>query len=95
MSVPIISENCYTCQNSVVTKQICNFKNTPIGNMNLDKCEHYVQRQMIQCAICGEYLIELASHVKQKHQKTMREYNIIARDIVSHETKVRRKNLWD
>ena len=46
MSVDIISENCYTCRNCLITKQFCRLKNKLIQNIYRDKCDKYVQREI-------------------------------------------------
>lgn len=95
MALDVISEVCYTCRNCLVTKQICNLKRRPIMNIYRDRCDKYCQRDMHRCKLCGAYVIELAQHVRNFHQKTMGEYLILTKDLDDTQIKLRRKSLWE
>ena len=94
MSIPIISENCYTCSNSYVVNKVCKLKNVKITNLYKDRCPDYTQRKLIKCELCGQYLIELAPHVASIHKKTMSEYRILTNSVSSESITSRRKFLW-
>ena len=95
MAVEMISENCYTCRNCLVTKQVCRLKNKSIQNIYRDKCDKYTQREMDKCELCGTYVIELPQHVSNFHKKTYKEYKIICKNKQSNKTSVRSNALWD
>lgn len=95
MSIPVITENCYTCRNCLVIKQLCRLKNKPILHIYRDKCDKYIQRDMMRCKLCGAYIIELPQHVSSFHKKTIAEYNIMTKHIHNSQEKVRGNNLWD
>jgi len=48
-----------------------------------------------QCALCGSYIVGLASHVFNHHKKTMPEYRILTKDIDLTKLILRRKALWE
>lgn len=91
----VIVENCYSCINCGVIKQVCRLKRQGIINIHKDKCNSYSQRKMMKCELCGSYIIGLPQHVNNFHKKTMPEYNIVTRDIDSGTLHIRRKSLWD
>ena len=80
MSIPIISEICYTFINCLVVKKICQLKNIPIMNIYRDTCNLYFQRKLVKCELCDSYVIELAQHVHNHHKKTMSEYKCIIKE---------------
>jgi len=95
MAVPNITACCYTCQSCLVVKQICTLKHCEIQNIYRDECSKYSQRKMTECKLCGDYIIELAQHVKNQHKKTMQEYRILTQNLDTSETTIRRKALWE
>ena len=95
MSVDIISENCYTCRNCLITRQFCRLKNKLIQNIYRDKCDKYVQREIEKCELCGAYVVELPQHVSSFHMKTWSEYKILCKHKKSDKTSIRSNALWD
>lgn len=90
-----ITACCYTCRNCLVVKQICTLKHCKIQNIYRDTCSKYSQRKMMECQLCGDYVIELAPHVKNRHKKTMQEYRILTKHLDETDPTIRRKALWE
>lgn len=95
MAVQIITENCYTCINCLISKQVCQLKRQKIGNMSKDKCEKYAQRDVAKCELCNSYVVGIAQHVSNFHKKTMSEYRILTKNKDTEKTTIRGKALWD
>lgn len=76
MSVPIITECCYTCNSCKINSKICTLSNKVIHNIFKDKCKSYSKRNIIKCEICGKYVVNLESHISNMHHLTKSEYNI-------------------
>lgn len=93
--IPVLTECCYTCDCSLVVNKICKKKNMRIRNIYSDKCSEYSKRTMHKCEICNCYVIELKSHVKHFHQKTMSEYIILTQNKDTNKTSIKRGSLWD
>jgi hypothetical protein len=95
MSVPIISEVCYTCNNCITSREVCKLKSKEILHIFKDKCQDYTPRQLDQCKLCEGYFIHLPAHVTVFHKKTMHEYNLATKNRIGFTTSLRSKNLWD
>jgi hypothetical protein len=95
MAAQVIAENCYTCINCLVSKQVCQLKRQQINNISIDKCDKYSPRTLEKCELCNSYVIGLAQHVAQLHKRTMSEYKVLTKNKITQKTTIRGKTLWE